>query len=470
MAAQTIGQYEIIRELGRGSMGIVYEAKDTKSELKVALKLLTLSQSITGVDRRQAIDRFKREANAAGSLVHPSVAQVYDTGEFNGNNYMVMEYCSGVTLRHILKHEKRISEDKLKLIMEQLLSALEVAHASNIIHRDIKPDNIMVGPNTKIKLMDFGIAKLVDSSTMTQAGQMMGSPAYMSPEQIMGKPIDATTDLFSTGVTIYECLSGVKPFNADTITGITHQIMYNDPEPLTGVAAYWQGIVLKAMQKEPGSRYADATQMRLDIKNQRAPVIPQIPATSIQNQTIYAPAPPAAQPQQYPPQIPPSQISPPTDGQQYPVYQQPTGPQYYNQPNMNYDPQQLGVPYFQNTSGIGTTSVVPNELRGGWNWGAFFLTLFWSISHNVLIGLIPTGIWLITLLINDPYFNGFSIFLQFILYIMMGLKGNEWAWKYRKWDSIQQFRDTQRVWRDWALGILGVAVTIGFGLGLIASR
>lgn len=291
MATQTIGRYEIVRELGRGSMGVVYEATDTQNGVKVALKVLTLSQSISGVDKRQAVARFQREASAAGSLVHPNIAQVYESGEFNGNYYMVMEFCKGTTLRNMLKHEKRIPEHKLRVFADQLLSALEVAHAANIIHRDIKPDNIMVGTDNQIKLMDFGIAKFVDAGTMTQTGMMMGSPAYMSPEQIMGKSIDARTDLFSTAVTIYECLTGRKPFEAETVTAITHQIMYTDPEPISIGAGYWAGIIWKAMQKEPANRYQNASQMRLDLKNQRAPIMPQMPAAPIQNQTTFAPAP-----------------------------------------------------------------------------------------------------------------------------------------------------------------------------------
>jgi len=453
LSVQRIGRYEIIRELGRGSMGVVYEATDTRNGLKVALKLLTLSQAITGVDRRQAVERFQREANAAGSLVHPNIAQVYETGEFNGNNYMVMEYCKGTTLRNMLKYEKRIPEENLKTIMDQLLSALEVAHAANIIHRDIKPDNIIVGADNRIKLMDFGIAKLVDAGTMTQAGQMMGSPAYMSPEQIMGRPIDARTDLFSTGVTIYECLSGKKPFNADTVTGITHQIMYTEPEPLLGVSTYWAGIIWKAMHKEPANRYLNATQMRADIKNQRAPVIPQPQPAIIQNQTTFAPSPaPVIQPQQYPQQSPSGQVSTPAYGQQYSGYQQPMGVPGYGQPNVNSNPQQYGPPYSQNTSGMGSMAVVPYELRSGWNWGAFFLTFFWSISNQVWIGL----------LCLVPY-------LGWVMCIIMGIKGNEWAWMYRRWDSIQHFRDTQRVWANWSLWVFVASIILGFLLGFLGA-
>jgi|GEM_PF-2867718 len=329
MATQAIGRYEIVRELGRGSMGVVYEATDSQNGSKVALKVLTLSQSITGVDKRQVVARFQREANAAGSLVHPNIAQVYESGEFNGNYYMVMEFCKGTTLRNMLKYEKRIPEHKLKVFADQLLSALEVAHAANIIHRDIKPDNIMVGTDNQIKLMDFGIAKFVEAGTMTQTGLMMGSPAYMSPEQIMGKTIDARTDLFSTAVMIYECLTGRKPFEAETVTAITHQIMYTDPEPISIGAAYWAGIVWKAMQKEPANRYQNASQMRLDLKNQRAPIMAQMPVAPIHNQTTFAPAPapPILQPQQ-PYNAPPQSYSQQTTYAPGPVMQprQPPAP------------------------------------------------------------------------------------------------------------------------------------------------
>ena len=411
-------------------MGAVYEARDTQSGRRVALKLLTLTQALTGTDKRQALERFQREAKAAGSLVHPNIAQVYDTGEFNGNHYMAMEYCGGTTLRDMLRFEKRIPEVNLRSIADQLLSALEVAHAANVIHRDIKPDNVMVGSDGQIKLTDFGIAKLLTAGTMTQAGQVMGSPAYMSPEQVLGKQVDGRSDLFSAGVVLYECLSGKKPFDADTITAVAHQIVYTEPEPLSGVPSYWAGIIKKAMSKEPANRYQNASQMRSDLKHQRVPVMPQVQNAVAPNQTVFA-APP---------------IQPPGQPQQQP------GAPGYGQPYVYPNAQQYGTPYPQNTSGWGSAAFVPPEIRGGWNWGAFLLTFFWSIGNQVWIGL----------LCLIPY-------LGWIMWIILGIKGNEWAWQYRRWDSIQHFRDTQRVWANWGCGLIIAAIAFWFLLALIVA-
>lgn len=344
-------------------MGIVYEARDTHNGSAVALKQLSIAQALSGTDRRQVIERFYREAKAAGSLVHPNIAQVYDAGEFNGTHYLTMEYCAGVTLRDMLKFEHHILEAKLRDIADQVLSALEVAHAAKIVHRDIKPDNIIVGANGRVKLMDFGIAKTLTNGTMTQTGQVMGSPAYMSPEQVLGKPVDARTDLFSFGVVLYECLSGKKPFDGETVTAVAHSIIYVNPEPLVGVPAYLNAIVTKALSKEPGSRYQNATEMRSDLKQKRTPMSPQPRMAQVQNQTVFAAAPPPVtlpQPQpvqSYPPQPPPQW--------QQPQYQQPQYPQ--PQYGQSYPPQ----PY------------LPVNQKNPW--------VAWALDFFLLTGL---GFWL----------------------------------------------------------------------------
>jgi len=295
MAAQAIGRYQIIREIGRGAAAVVYEAQDTQLGRAVALKVLTVGANLMGAARREAIERFYREARAASKLSHPNIAQIYDVGQDGGRHYIAMELCQGVTLRDILRFEGRISEARVKAIALQILNALEAAHAAGIIHRDIKPENIVVGQNDRIKLTDFGIAKVLSDATMTQTGMMLGTPAYMSPEQVLGKSVDARSDLFSLGVVLYECLSGRKPFEGDTITAVTHKIAYVDPDPLTGVASPWPEIVTKALCKAPTNRYQCATDMLSDIRADRAPYQPRQAAQPPQqqvNQTIYAPAPP----------------------------------------------------------------------------------------------------------------------------------------------------------------------------------
>lgn len=326
MSLQKIGKYAIVREVGRGNMGVVYEARDTQTGRTVAVKLLSTASLPSGADRRQLVERFYREAKAAGSLVHPNIAQVYEAGAENGQHYLVMEFCSGTTLRNVLKFEQRVGEDRLRDYAEQLLGALEVAHAAGIIHRDIKPDNIIIGQNSRLKLMDFGIAKIVSSATMTVAGEVMGSPAYMSPEQVLGKPIDARSDLFSVGVVLYECITGRKPFDGDSITAITHLIAYSQPDPIVGAPDYWQGIISKALAKDPNDRYKTAADMLSDIRNRRAPAVAPRPPVQTTNanvgsQTTFAPPPPIppyqppvpqhTPPSQLPPPIPPGYYGPP---------------------------------------------------------------------------------------------------------------------------------------------------------------
>jgi|GEM_PF-3764295 len=282
MAAQLIGKYEIVRELGRGSMGIVYEARDTSSGKAVALKILTIAAGIDGNTRQQILERFRREARIAQQLIHPNIASIYDDGDDKGKFYIAMELCTGTTLRNFLKFEKQMNPAKVKDIAMQLLSALAVAHEEGIYHRDIKPDNIVIGKDGRVKLMDFGIAKLSTEATMTQAGQIMGSPAYMPPEQILGGEIDARSDLFSTGVVLYECLTGNKPFSGDSVTSITHSIIYNEPNPVTGVSDSWAAIIAKSLQKDPAKRYQAANDMLNDISMGKVPVVaqPQVPVTS----------------------------------------------------------------------------------------------------------------------------------------------------------------------------------------------
>lgn len=259
--AHQIGRYQLIREVGRGAMGVVYEARDPDLNRTVAIKVLSVGQALVGSDRRQAIERFQREGRATAGLAHPNIVQVYDVGQQQGFSFIVMELCEGTSLRDVLRFEQRISEPRVRLIAEQLLSALEAAHTHNVIHRDVKPENIIVSRGDQIKLMDFGIAKILSDGTMTQAGQTLGSPAYMSPEQILGKPVDARSDIFSVGVVLYECLTGRKPFDGDSITSVAYKITAENPPPMVGVSQLWQSIVMRALAKDPAARFQTASQV-----------------------------------------------------------------------------------------------------------------------------------------------------------------------------------------------------------------
>ncbi len=346
MAAQLIGKYEIVRELGRGSMGIVYEARDTSSGKAVALKILSIATGIDGNTRQQIVERFRREARIAQQLIHPNIASIYDDGDDKGKFYIAMELCTGTTLRNFLKFEKQMNPAKVKDIAMQLLSALAVAHEEGIYHRDIKPDNIVIGKDGRVKLMDFGIAKMSTEATMTQAGQIMGSPAYMPPEQILGGEIDARSDLFSAGVVLYECLTGNKPFAGDSVTAITHSIIYNEPSPITGVSDSWAAIIAKSLQKDPAKRYQAANDMLNDISMGKVPVVekPQVPVTSnIPNmpntgeQTMMAPGPVSSTPR-----APWEQSAPPYGAPTPPVQQPPTY-NYGITPGRGYDPNIISI-------------------------------------------------------------------------------------------------------------------------------
>lgn len=242
-------------------MGVVYEARDPHLNRTVAIKVLSVGQALQGSDRRQAIERFQREGRATAGLAHPNIVQVYDVGQHQGLSFIVMELCEGTSLRDVLRFEHHVPEARVRAIAEQLLSALDAAHSRNIVHRDVKPENIIVGRGDRIKLMDFGIAKVLTDGTMTQAGQTLGSPAYMSPEQILGKPVDARSDIFSAGVVLYECLTGQKPFDGDSITSVAYKITSANPPPMTGVTPLWHNIVFRALAKDPAARFQTASQM-----------------------------------------------------------------------------------------------------------------------------------------------------------------------------------------------------------------
>lgn len=330
------GRYQVIRELGRGAMGTVYEAHDPQLKRTVALKVLTAVDRMQGVERVQAVERFHRESRAAGSLVHPNIAQIFDVGEDKGRNYIVMELCRGTLLRDVISFEGPMQERRLKNAVAQLLSALEVAHKQGIVHRDLKPDNIMLGPSDELKLMDFGIAKIAGDGTMTSAGQVIGSPAYMSPEQVMGAPVDARSDIFSVGAVIYECLTGRKPFDGPSITAVTHKIAMEEPAPMQAASPFWHSFVMKALAKNPQYRFQSVTEMLAALNAGMIPGQQHAYAVSAQGagapgvaQTQYVPAASNMPPlqQRMPPGAPQTGQQPqgPYQAAQYPPSRYPPG-------------------------------------------------------------------------------------------------------------------------------------------------
>jgi serine/threonine-protein kinase len=229
----TVGRYRIVSELGRGAMGAVYRAVDPKLDRTVAIKTI-ISAMTAGDDREEILARFEREARVSARLQHPNVVAVYDVGAEGDQLYLVMELVEGESLgQRLAKGRFPNVQESLEMIA-QAAEALGAAHEAGIIHRDVKPGNLMLTKQGKVKVADFGVAKAVgEKMELTRTGMMVGSPAYMSPEQVKGAPLDGRSDLFSLGVVLYEMILHRKPFPADTVTTLVYQILHEDP--LNGV-------------------------------------------------------------------------------------------------------------------------------------------------------------------------------------------------------------------------------------------
>ncbi|MDQ5882424.1 MAG: eukaryotic-like serine/threonine-protein kinase [Pseudomonadota bacterium] len=256
---QKLGKYEIRRELGKGAMGVVYEGWDAGIGRRVALKTVRRDQ-LEGGEAAELLSRFKREAQAAGRLNHPNVVAVYEYGEDEGTAFIAMEYIEGRELKDIFDKNERVKLPDVLQLMTQLLDAIGHAHANGIVHRDIKPANVFLLPDGRLKVGDFGIARM-ESSNLTQAGSVLGTPAYMSPEQFMGQTVDGRSDLFSAGVILYQFLTGEKPFTGQ-LTTIMHKVLKEDPiapsELNVQVPAGFDGLIRKALAKRPDERFQNA--------------------------------------------------------------------------------------------------------------------------------------------------------------------------------------------------------------------
>ena len=266
------GRYELDGIVGRGGMAEVYRARDIRLDRIVAVK--TLREDLARDQTFQA--RFRREAQSAASLNNPSIVAVYDTGEDNTGGshipYIVMEYVDGRTLRDLLRDDRRLLPERALEITNGVLRALEYSHRNGIVHRDIKPGNVMLTRSGQVKVMDFGIARAVSDAqaTMTQTAQVIGTAQYLSPEQARGERVDARSDLYSTGCLLYELLTGRPPFLGDSPVAIAYQHVRENPIPPSRVdpeVPQWaDAIVLRAMAKDPRDRYQSAAEMRADIQ------------------------------------------------------------------------------------------------------------------------------------------------------------------------------------------------------------
>ena len=255
-----LGKYKIVEVIGKGAMGVVYKGYDPVLERHVALK--AVRKELVDPDlAEQIIARFKNEALAASRLTHPAIVGIYDYGENKQLAYIAMEFVQGRGLRDFLARQERFGLRDVMTIMSQLLDALDYAHDHGVVHRDVKPANIIMTANGSLKLADFGIAR-IDRSNLTQLGSIMGTPAYMSPEQYAGQQVDRRSDIFSCGVVLYELLTGVKPFEGPTETvgyKICHE-PHRNPSEINpqGVPPVFDAILTKALAKKPEDRYANA--------------------------------------------------------------------------------------------------------------------------------------------------------------------------------------------------------------------
>ena len=268
------GRYEIVGELGRGAMGVVYRANDPVIGRSVAVKTIRLTEEGTGLSRPELLSRFQTEARAAGLLTHPNIVVVYDAGEEDGLYYITMELVEGKSLQALLDDGHAFPVPRVLRILEQTCSALGFAHERNIVHRDIKPANLMLSADDTVKVTDFGTAKILQFGTVQQTTHVMGTPSYMSPEQVKGRPIDGRTDIFSLGVVMYEMLTNEKPFPGQSITTVIYKIVNEEPIPPRqlnpSLHPGLNEIVMRALAKEPEERYQSCRELLEDLRNYRS--------------------------------------------------------------------------------------------------------------------------------------------------------------------------------------------------------
>jgi len=260
---EQIGRYQIVGELGRGAMGVVFRALDPSIGREVAIKIIRLGEVPNAEQRGKQRERLFREARSAGILSHPGIVTIYDMAEQGDVAYIAMEFVAGSTLEQILSSKEPLEPARLFSILRQTAAALDYAHRKGIVHRDIKPANIIVNDAGVAKIADFGIAKISTADQLTQAGLIVGTPNYMAPEQVQGKPVDGYADQYSLAVMAYEMLTGDKPFIAEHLTTLIYQIVCEPPPPAQRLnptlGPKVEAVLQKGLSKQPGARYPNCT-------------------------------------------------------------------------------------------------------------------------------------------------------------------------------------------------------------------
>jgi eukaryotic-like serine/threonine-protein kinase len=264
----TLGRYQILGEIARGAMGVIYKARDPLIDRVVAVKTIALAFTPSEIEAFER--RFFREAKSAGRLNHPNIVTIYDVGKSGDVAYIAMEYLDGRSLREVLDSGVVLPHDQVAEIGAQVAEGLAFAHGQQVVHRDVKPANIMVLHTGRVKITDFGIA-LLPTGTRTLTANVFGSPRYTSPEQVMGRPVDGRSDIFSLGAVIYEMLTGLPPFSADDLNGILKQVLSEPTPPPSShnptIPSAFDHIIGKALAKDPDDRYQDAAAMAADLRN-----------------------------------------------------------------------------------------------------------------------------------------------------------------------------------------------------------
>src|SRR3970040_2100293 len=265
-----IGRYRILDELGRGAMGVVYRAEDPSLDRVVALKTISLGDA----DERKSYEkRFMLEAKAAGKLTHPNIVTIFDYGEEEDIAYMAMELLGGQDLRSRIREGEIPALEAVEIAL-QVADGLGFAHEFGVVHRDVKPGNIMLLERGAVKIMDFGIARMRFAEHQTSTGMVLGTPRYMSPEQIGGQPVDQRSDIFSLGTVLYEMLTQTTLFAGQDVNQIAHNVANTEPAPPSrahpGLPQMLDFIVARALKKDPSVRYKDAYEMAADLRDGRA--------------------------------------------------------------------------------------------------------------------------------------------------------------------------------------------------------